>query len=59
MDSDARLRRLEEKVAHMERLQQLLDGVVREQELRLQQLVRRMEDLRGSGSQEEGQSPRV
>lgn len=59
MDSDARLRRLEEKVAHMERLQQLLDGVVREQELRLQQLVRRVEDLRGAGSQEEGPSPRV
>lgn len=58
MDSDARLRRLEEKVAHMERLQQLLDGVVREQELRLQQLVRRVEDF-GAGSQEESQVPRV
>lgn len=48
MDNESRMRRLEEKAAHQERLLQVLDGVVREQELRLQQLGRQVEQLQAS-----------
>ncbi len=54
MDTDLRVQRLEEKIAHMERLQQVLDDVVRGQELRLQHMARQLEELRGASPAEHG-----
>jgi|GEM_PF-2610037 len=59
MDYADRVRRLEEKVAHQERLMQLLDEVVREQELRLQRLVRQVEELQPASGDEDGATGRV
>ena len=52
MDEDPRLRRLEERLAHLERRLELLHEVVLRQDRRLERLARQLEERSGADGPE-------